>query len=131
MSALVLWAAWGLVPYAAIPTDQADVIELNHYFDPEGRQVFSQVIFWGWYGDEGAFRVLAWRLWKSPPQTPEFDWINRRWQTVWHDGGELRRVTAATFHESWTQFDPEAEDRAYLPPAERRGLSGEVVSKPY
>lgn len=125
MYALIVSAALGLVPHAAVPTDQADVIELNHFYDQEGRKVFDQVIFWGWYGDDGAFHVLAWRLWKSPAQTPEFDWTRRSWLTLWQDGPQLRQVRATTFHESWTQFDPEAEDRPQLPPPERRGLSFE------
>jgi hypothetical protein len=123
--ALLAIAALALVPHDLIPLDTADVIELNHFYDPEGRKVFDQVIFWEWHAEEAAFRVVAWRLWKSPAQTPHRDWLRGGYRTLWLDVDLPRLVRAASFHESWTQYDPELEDRHFLPPDRRRGLAGE------
>ena len=125
MYALLAIAALGLVPHELILLDTADVIELNHFYDPEGRKVFVQVIFWEWRGEEEAFRVVAWRLWKSPAQTPERDWQRGGYRTLWLDVDHPRLIRAPSLRETWTQYDPELEDRQFLPPDRRRGLAGE------
>lgn len=114
MAALLL-----ILPLTDVTPDRCDSIELNHFYDGAGRPVFDQVIFW--QGD----RVRAWRLWKSPEQTPR-----RRpggFAVTWFDGDRLREVRALSYRESWTQHDPELEDRDLLPAHERRGLTGESV----
>ena len=132
MYALLAMAALALVPHELILLDTADVIELNHFYDPEGRKVFDQVIFWEWHAEEAVFRVVAWRLWKSPAQTPQRDWQRGGYRTLWLDVDQPRLVRATSFHETWTQFDPELEDRQFLPPDRRRGLTGErTLSVPF
>ena len=118
-------AAIGLLPLDLVSTDAADVIELNHFYDGDGRPVFDQVIFWQWHADEDAYRVRAWRLWKTPAQTPWRDWVRGGYATAWIDGDRLRVVRATSFRETWTQHDPELEDREFLPVHERRGLAAE------
>lgn len=125
MFAWVVVAAIGLLPVETVSTEAADVIELNHFFDGDGRPVFDQVIFWQWHADESAYRVRAWRLWKSPAQTPWRDWSVGGYTTAWFDGDRLRVIRGTSFRETWTQHDPELEDRAFLPAHERRGLTGE------
>ena len=125
MLAWVAVAAMGLLPLDLVSTDAADAMELNHFFDGDGRPVFDQVIFWQWHADEGVHHVRAWRLWKSPAQTPWRDWVRGGYLTAWFDGDRLRVVRATSFRESWTQHDPELEDRQFLPAHERRGLAGE------
>jgi hypothetical protein len=128
---LVLLAA-GTLPLDLVSTDAADAIELNHFSDGDGRPVFDQVIFWQWHAEESAYRVRAWRLWKSPAQTPWRDWHNSMgglrsggYVTAWFDGDRLRVIRATSFRETWTQHDPELDDRQFLPAHERRGLTGE------
>ena len=122
----------GTLPLDLVSTDAADVIELNHFYDGDGRPVFDQVIFWQWHADEDAYRVRAWRLWKTPAQTPWRDWgshsvggLRGGYVTAWFDGDRLRVVRATSFRETWTQHDPELEDREFLPVHERPGLAGE------
>lgn len=117
--------AIGMLPLDLVSTDAADAIELNHFFDGDGRPVFDQVIFWQWHADEGAYRVRAWRLWKSPAQTPWRDWSSGGFMTAWFDGDRLRVVRASSYRETWSQHDPELEDREFFPAHERRGLTGE------
>jgi hypothetical protein len=123
--ALVVIAALGLSPPAAVLTDTAEVIELNHFFDGEGRLVFDQVIFWEWYDDVGELHVLAWRLCKSPAQIPLRDWQRGGYSATWFDGERFRQVRALSFRETWTQYDPEVEDHKFVSPDHRRGLSSE------
>ncbi len=122
--ALLAIAALALVPHELVPLDTTDLVELNHVYDLEGRKALDQVIFWEWNPAEGAFRVVAWRLLKSPAQTPERDWLRGGYRVLWEDVDGPRLVRAASFQETWTQFDPELEDRQFLSPERRRGLAG-------
>jgi hypothetical protein len=128
--ALLAVAVIGALPLDLVTTDAADVIELNHLYDGDGRPVFDQVIFWQWHADEGAYHVLAWRLWKSPAQTPWREWLAGGFVTTWFDGDRLRLVRSRSYRETWTQHDPELEDRQLLPAHERRGLTGERILPP-
>ena len=38
-----------------------DLIEVNHFYDENGKRVFDQLIFWDWKPAEAAHRVRAWR----------------------------------------------------------------------
>jgi len=122
-------AALALVPHELVPLDTADLIELNHVYDLEGRKAFDQVILWEWHEAKEAFRVVAWRLWKSPAQTPERDWLRGGYQMLWDDVNGPRLVRATSFYETWTQYDPELEDRQLFPPERRRGLTGDRMPK--
>lgn len=94
--------------------ETVDVIELNHFYDDEGRHVFDQVIFYRWNG----FRddVVDWRPVKSAARP------HRRgagWEYLWFDetvGNDVpRQVRAGSYRETWTQFDPEIAEREQLP----------------
>ena len=69
--------------------------------------------------------VFAWRLCKSPAQIPVRDWSRSGYSATWLDGERFRQVRALSFRETWTQYDPEVEDRLFVPPDQRRGLTGE------
>jgi len=125
-------------------TDQVDVIEVNHFCDAEAKLVFDQVIFWRWNPWESHYRVVAFRILKDvrgKSDKPDDDsrlppWIgghaspDKRWdrggQWVSHWWDELdkvyRMVTAPSFRETWTQYDPEVEDRQWLAMGNRAGL---------
>lgn len=105
--------------------DECDVIELNHFYDDQGRQVFDQVIFFTWDGRR--HQVLDWRLVKQPSHLPHRNWsaVGEQWQCLWvdeRDGNRLRRVVARSCRETWTQFDPELVERESLPKERRRLL---------
>ena len=76
-------------------------VERNHYFDGDGRLVFSQFVFWDW---DGRHNVAAWRLEKDefrfhPPIV------------TWSENDRVRQVRGAYWRESWTQYDPELAER--------------------
>lgn len=103
--------------------DRVDVVELNHFYDENGRLVFDQVIFWEWCRDSERFQIVAWRLLKTPTQVPLRDWQRGGYVTIWMDASRLRYVRGTAFRESWSQVDPELLERQYKPTGERKELS--------
>ena len=119
---LLLLSVPALNPVEDVAWDRVDLVEINHFYDPQGRLVFDQIIFYDWSDAQCRFNVRAWRLLKKPAQVPQRNWQTGVYQAVWHDGGVLRKVEATSFRESWTQRDPELEERAFLPKNQRREL---------
>ncbi len=113
---------------AGVPGDtqeaaqSVDLIELNHFVDRDGREVFRQILFYDWSTSHNRFIVRAWRLVKTESQLPRRRWSPERYECVWHDEGKLRRVTAPSFNETWTQYDPERENRKLVAEDQRRPL---------
>lgn len=104
---------------AGIVSQRVDMIELNHFVDEDGREVFRQVIFYDWSRTHHRFHVRAWRLVKNESQIPQRRWNPDRYQCTWHDDGLLRQVWAPQLRETWTQRDPERVNRALLPEDQR------------
>jgi hypothetical protein len=104
-------------------------MEVNHFYDEQGRLVFDQVIFYDWAPEHSRYNVRAWRLVKNPAQLPERDWRDGGYLAVWQDGEVLRRVRAASMRETWTQYDPELVEREYLPKERRRELRAVKVER--
>lgn len=103
--------------------DYVDVLELNRYYDEVGRLLHTQVI--GWSFDEGhdksRLNVVFWRLAKvvSDYPVPQGSY----YVTTYRDGDAMRKVYGRSYRETWTQYDPEMEDRNNLPMNQRRGLT--------
>lgn len=117
-------------PHAAdIVRQRVDMIELNHFVDDDGREVFRQVIFYDWSKVHRRFHVRAWRLIKHDSQVPQRRWKPPIYQCTWHDDGLLRQVWAPQLRETWTQQDPERVNRALLPEDQRIPLFAPRVAK--
>ncbi|MEM1070125.1 MAG: hypothetical protein AAGG48_18910 [Planctomycetota bacterium] len=104
---------------STIVKQRVDLIELNHFVDEDGREVFRQVIFYDWSQTHHRFHVRAWRLIKNESQVPVRRWNPDHYQCTWHDDGLLRQVWAPKLRETWTQRDPERVNRALLPEDQR------------
>ena len=115
--------------------DQADVTEVNHYFDQNGKLVLEQVIWWEWSDLESRYQVRDWRLLKSkavfrnrkltyfhPIRRPQFDHRRDEYVMAWKDGEQYRIVRSVSMRETWTFYDPEVADRERLPRSDRRKL---------
>lgn len=89
-------------------------MELNHFVDENGREVFQQVIFYDWSKRDRQFHVRAWRLIKSDQQLPVRSWDPPMYQCEWSDSGLVKQVTAPSMRETWTQEDPERKNRRIL-----------------
>jgi hypothetical protein len=122
-SALVfLLASLGHIGAELVVVDEVDLIEVNHFYDEQGRHVFDQTIFYDWCPVQCRYNVRAWRLLKNPSQRPHRDWQGGGYVAFWHDGSLLRRVRGRAFRESWTQYDPELVERDFLPKEQRQDL---------
>lgn len=104
--------------HPVIIDDYVDVIEVNHFYDENGRLVFDQVIYWDLFND-GEYHVFDWRLLKRQSQWPQRDYQRGGYVSVWYDGDTLRRVRSSAAVETWTQFDPEVTDRENIPVEKR------------
>ena len=126
---LLLLLLIGATPTTDHIRDTVDLIEVNHYYDSQGRLVFDQVIFYEWSQPDARFHVTAWRLLKSSWQVPRKRWNDGCYTTTWRDGDVMRCVVGRNMRETWTQFDPELVERDYLPREYRRGLSSSPDSR--
>lgn len=104
---------------SATQRQRVDLIELNHFVDQEGREVFRQVIFYDWSSTYHRYHVRAWRLVKDPSQLPQRRWNPASYQCTWHDDHQLRQVWSPSFRETWSQQDPERANRELLPEDQR------------
>jgi hypothetical protein len=122
LSVVSALAVLAVLPRFPIVEDRCDVVEVNHFYDADGRLVFDQVIYWDWCDDAERHQVRAWRLLKSCLQWPARDWERGGYLAVWIDGERLRVVRSATMRETWTQYDPELLERQILSTEGRREL---------
>lgn len=122
-SLLLLFSVMASSPANNEPICEAvDLIEVNHFYDEQGRLVFDQAIFYEWSQKHDRYMIRAWRLVKNKSQLPQQDHRRGGWLTVWHDGEILRRVWSQSYRESFTQYDPELAERDHLPKEQRREL---------
>ena len=125
LSAIVV--ACGIAPQEDVSRERVDLIEVNHFYDEQGRLVFDQVIFYDWSASDSRYMVRAWRLVKTTSQLPQRDFQAGGYTAVWHDGDLLRSVHAQAMRESWTQHDPELVEREYLPKERRKELRTRIA----
>lgn len=106
--------------------DNVDVVEINHCYGGDGEKRFTQTIFWEWRNlyPEGDYIVVDWRIVKDQPQPhPRKDYSKGGYTLIWNDQGTWRRVRSVSMRETWTQYDPELDNRQIFPTAKRRGLT--------
>lgn len=91
----------GLFPQAE-PT--VGLVEINHY-QPCGEYRFTQIIAWEWIPECRAYHVQDWKMVE--------DWYvdERARRLHFRDGGKERSVRYKLYRETWTQNDPERDDR--------------------
>lgn len=111
--------------------DQVDVIELNNYYDGDGKLVLTQWCFWEFDPSTADMEVVDWRLVKGPW---EASWHaqSETWHLSFWDGDTLRSVRAkgrGGFMESHCQLDPELHDREKHPADRRRKLTSPRIER--
>ncbi|MCA9124803.1 MAG: hypothetical protein H6822_27170 [Planctomycetaceae bacterium] len=130
----VCMAALTLSPADEVTVDQVDLIEVNHFYDDQGRLVFDQVIYYDWSEERSRYQVRDWRLLKTPTQIPLRDWRDGGYVSEWQDFKQrngLRRVKAKAVRETWTQYDPELVEREFLAQEKRESLTRIQIASPY
>lgn len=113
----------GIVPLDMPVREQVGVIEVNHYYDDQAHHVFDQFIFRDFNPYTNNFEIVDWRLKKPEHCGPD------GCSVFFYDNGIMRRVDAGRVNESWTQIDPELNERSILPKEQRRGLSPVMSAK--
>ena len=106
-----------IVPHDAALRDSVSVLEIQHYFDGEGREIFAQLI--GWDQNDN---VRFWRMAKTQQHIPKRDWANGGYSVTFSDGDQLRTIAAQSFRETWGQEDVELANRAVWPQEKRTEL---------
>ena len=115
--------AAGPVPRAAEEVKQrVDLIELNHYYDCQGKHQFDQVIFYEWSPDFRRFHVIAWSLVEGdlkrlPRRLPGSGLTSVTWFD--RDAKVHREVLAKLYRETWSQSDPERTNKRWIEEKDR------------
>lgn len=104
-----------VIPVEIPVIEYHDSCELNHYYDEHGILIFDQLIFRDWNKYEKRFEIVDWYVVKPRSSTNEND-------CIWLDGRHLRQVQYGFRIETWTQYDPEINERSILPKDKRKGL---------
>jgi hypothetical protein len=107
--------------------EYVDLIELNHFYDHQGRHVYDQVIFYEHSPETGRFQVRAWCLIEDRDnlsRRPVKNVETHRYQVDWFDNDQrlVRKITSRSFRESWTQIDPERANKIILEERSRIAL---------
>ncbi|XZE45563.1 hypothetical protein SH467x_000808 [Pirellulaceae bacterium SH467] len=97
-------------------SEHVDLIELNHFYDPLGRHVYDQVIFYNRHPATGRFHVRAWCLVEdreSLSRRPVYQAATGLYRVDWLDSDQqvLRRLESRLHRESWSHLDPERIDK--------------------
>ena len=112
-------AGWAAVPRNREPVrDLTATVEVNRFYNEQGSLIFTQLI---WLDESGV--VIAWRLVKTPSMLPALDRPRGEYVVTWHDGEVLREVRSRSLKETWTQYDPEVQQRDVVPQCRRRELT--------
>lgn len=91
-------------------SERVDMIELNHYYNEDGRLGFDQVIFWEWSPDYCRFHAISWCLLENDPnRKPKYDPNRKDYYCEWIDSDTqiVRQVRSKLYRETWTTIDPE------------------------
>lgn len=108
--------------------ETTSLIELNHQYDLKGAAVFDQIIFWERLPETGKYRVRAWTLTdydnKEKRLALDINKSDHIYTVTYFDVDEKanRKITSRLFRESWTQKDPEREDKKLYDEKTRVGL---------
>lgn len=125
---LLLLLATGNATVRSQIAEHVALIELNHFYDASGKPVYDQVMFYELAPETGRFQVRAWclvedreQLNRRPVRDQVTDLVTVDWYDV--DRRVRRRITSKLFRESWTQSDPERDNKRVHPEKLRIGLA--------
>tara|TARA_Y100001963_G_scaffold160186_2_gene268773 strand:+ start:12631 stop:13017 length:387 start_codon:yes stop_codon:yes gene_type:complete len=124
---------WLILLAGANPPVVVPAIEFNNCYDKKGVLLFRQIILWERRYVRGG-PPKSWRGPWEPDREVVVAWrIVKRWPSVSKRGGRLRIllpikedgwvvVLAGSVSETWTQHDPEVENRKVWPASRRRSI---------
>jgi hypothetical protein len=126
MYAIIL--LFGLNQTEIVVQNSFDMVELNHVYAHDGREIFAQFIFWNYCPEINAFVVDEWMFAKSK-FTCERN--GSKFTILLVEGPRIRKITARYVQTTWTFYDKERDNHKIMHPAYRTGLpvSGDVSLK--
>ena len=98
-------------------SESVDLIELNHYYDDLGRHAYDQIIFYEWSSEYRRFHVIAWCLVEEDlMRLPTRDHARKAYSVRWQDrdSKKMRTVWSKHYRETWTQSDPERDNKKLM-----------------
>jgi hypothetical protein len=103
--------------------EHADLIEMNHKYHESGKPAFTQVIFWERHPGNGKYRVRDWFLVDDREQLCGIPMKRSGiYESHFIKEGYYYIVRSPLYRESWTMYDPEAQDADKHPKNMRRLL---------
>jgi hypothetical protein len=107
--------------------EHVDCVEVNHFHSIQGEPAFTQLILWDWDQEDSAYHVRSWKMIEANEPMPMKQ--DGRWFVRYHDRTDhLDRVVVCRHgKESWTQNDPERDDKAAWPEIMRQRLVRYVI----
>lgn len=97
--------------------EKVDLIELNHFYDLEGKHQYDQIIFYEWSTEFRRFHVISWNLVEQelsrlPTRRP----LQREYVVSWYDRDSRmeREVYSKIFRQTWSQVDPERANKKLI-----------------
>jgi len=120
-----------IVGQASVAHDHCDLVELNHFHDFQGRNVYDQVIFYEWNPEHSRYHVRSWAI-SENDKIPKRNYANGTWRTCYteRESNIERVITSTHFRESFTQTDPERDNKRLLDERLRHGLNKRLVKVP-
>lgn len=113
-------------------SQEVDLIELNHFYDDQGKHAYDQVIFYEWSPDYRRYHVVAWCLVENNlARMPTRDHDRDAYVVRWYDRDVRmhRSVWGRLFRETWTQTDPERANKKLMEEKYRVSLLRAPVRK--
>jgi len=116
----------------SVTHDHCDLTELNHYFDAQGRNVYDQVIFYEWSPEHSVYHVRSWIIVEDSQRLPRRNYSNNIYKIRYTDRESKieRLITSTHFRESYTQTDPERDNKRLLDERLRHSLIKRLVRVP-
>jgi hypothetical protein len=112
--------------------DHCDLVELNHFHDFQGRNVYDQVIFYEWSPEHSRYHVRSWMIVEDSSRLPKRNYSDGSYRTCYTDRDSKidRVISSQHFRESWTQNDPERDNKRLLDERLRHSLIKRLSPKP-
>jgi hypothetical protein len=111
--------------------DHCDLVELHHFHDFQGRNVYDQVIFYEWSAEHSRYHVRSWAI-SEGDKIPRRNYSDGTYRTCYteRESNIERLITSTHFRESFTQTDPERDNKRLLDERLRHGLIKRLVRVP-
>lgn len=104
-------------------SEHFDRVEVNHHYDPNGKLLFDQVIWYNWNHTICRYEVIDYRMVKGNSLYPKYHSQKQQHISTFLEGEILREISADSYIETWTQYDPEFLERDILAKERRKLLS--------